>query len=213
MHICPESFSCPGLPPFSYPFYNVTDTRCGLIKVNCNLKGGGVQLGGRSYEIVGSTITLFKCPKNLTYAQHPYAYFERHTYNNYNTCQDYNFYYSYVNGTVPSDLPRTCQVVHLPVKLSSTPGLDETNIFSLLSSYTSIFFNLSLSCTECRKKGLLCETKNGHQVQCLDVKHVMIDGEQFRILNLERKVRERTIKILGNNLEQSQSSYFLWSSS
>ncbi|KAJ0667449.1 putative LEAF RUST 10 DISEASE-RESISTANCE LOCUS RECEPTOR-LIKE PROTEIN KINASE-like 1.1/1.2/1.3/1.4 [Helianthus annuus] len=50
--ICPESFNCTGLAQFKYPFYNVTDTRCGLIKVNCTTKGAVVELGGRSYEII-----------------------------------------------------------------------------------------------------------------------------------------------------------------
>ncbi|KAL8228981.1 hypothetical protein R6Q57_013881 [Mikania cordata] len=49
---CPETFNCTDLTPFKYPFFNVTDTRCGLIKVNCTAKGGELQLGGRSYEIV-----------------------------------------------------------------------------------------------------------------------------------------------------------------
>ncbi|KAM0012224.1 putative protein kinase RLK-Pelle-WAK-LRK10L-1 family [Helianthus debilis subsp. tardiflorus] len=51
MPICPESFTCPGLATFKYPFYNVTDTRCGLIKVNCISDGAEIQFGGRLYEI------------------------------------------------------------------------------------------------------------------------------------------------------------------
>ncbi|KAF5764177.1 hypothetical protein HanRHA438_Chr15g0701361 [Helianthus annuus] len=199
MPICPESFSCPGLVPFKYPFYNVSDTRCGLIKVNCTSQGGEIQLGGRSYDIgsnvfsdnvviwnrtfeplvntftflspnpllysisINPNITLLKCTKNL-------PYFDQHSYNSYKRCKDHNFYYNYFNGTVPSDLPHTCQLVQLPKKLSLNPGLDETNIFSLLSSNTSIFFNLSHSCTECQTKGLLCDTENGRDVQCYEVK-------------------------------------------
>ncbi|KAJ0450894.1 putative protein kinase RLK-Pelle-WAK-LRK10L-1 family [Helianthus annuus] len=49
--ICPESFACPSLATFKYPFYNVTDTRCGLIKVNCISNGAEIQFGGRPYEI------------------------------------------------------------------------------------------------------------------------------------------------------------------
>ncbi|KAD7478823.1 hypothetical protein E3N88_01959 [Mikania micrantha] len=52
---CPETFNCAGLTPFRYPFFNVTDTRCGLIKVNCTAKGGELQFGGRSYEIVNKS--------------------------------------------------------------------------------------------------------------------------------------------------------------
>ncbi|CAI9276021.1 unnamed protein product [Lactuca saligna] len=51
--ICPESFSCPNLAPFKYPFYNATDGQCGLIQVNCNFHGGRIQLGEHSYEIRG----------------------------------------------------------------------------------------------------------------------------------------------------------------
>ncbi|KAL7610745.1 hypothetical protein Lser_V15G11770 [Lactuca serriola] len=51
--ICPESFSCPNLAPFKYPFYNATDRQCGLIQVNCNFHGGRIQLGRDSYEIRG----------------------------------------------------------------------------------------------------------------------------------------------------------------
>ncbi|KAI7757302.1 hypothetical protein M8C21_031430 [Ambrosia artemisiifolia] len=165
MPICPESFSCSGLDAFKYPFYNVSDTRCGLIKVNCTRKGGEVLFGGRSYEIVNkfhsdhksdflviknrtfeqlvtnescealmndfnfpspnpllysislfSPITLYKCTKHVSYAQQAYAYFYQHSYNSFTRCKDHNFYYNYLNGIVPSDLPHTCQVVYLPVK-------------------------------------------------------------------------------------------------
>ncbi|KAI7757307.1 hypothetical protein M8C21_031435, partial [Ambrosia artemisiifolia] len=245
--ICPESFSCPGLGSLKYPFYNGTDRKCGLIKINCTSKE--IQFGGWLYEFVGKfefnhdsdrnpnniiiynrtfeqlviknkscealmynftspspspllysvsifpTVTLFKCRKNLTYPQQNKPYFEKHKYNSYNSCKDHDFYYNYINGTVPSDLPHTCQVVYLPAKLSSSRGLDETNLFSLVSSYTSITFNLSKSCSKCQKEGRLCGIEKG-RVQCLDVKWVKTDGEQFRIPNLERKVRERTIKIL-----------------
>ncbi|MFS8018071.1 hypothetical protein Hanom_Chr15g01387811 [Helianthus anomalus] len=199
------------LVPFKYPFYNVTDTRCGLIKVNCTPIGGNIQIGGRSYEIVGKhdfdhkfdlliirnrtfeqlvenkscealmntitfpspssllysisinpNITLFKCTKNLTY-------FDPRYYKSYNRCNDHIFYYNYFNVTVPSDLPHTCQVVHLPVKFLG-PRDDETNIFSLLPSEVSIFFELSPHCIECQKKGRVCNTENGNDVQCLDVK-------------------------------------------
>ncbi|KAM0058578.1 putative LEAF RUST 10 DISEASE-RESISTANCE LOCUS RECEPTOR-LIKE PROTEIN KINASE-like 1.1/1.2/1.3/1.4 [Helianthus debilis subsp. tardiflorus] len=51
MPICPASFSCPDSGPFSYPFYNGNDTRCGLIEVNCTLNHENIQLGGRSYVI------------------------------------------------------------------------------------------------------------------------------------------------------------------
>ncbi|KAD7478836.1 hypothetical protein E3N88_01972 [Mikania micrantha] len=184
---CPETFNCPGLTPFRYPFFNVTDTRCGLIKVNCTAKGGELQLGGRSYEIVHKSehhkngfvtiynktfdhllkqnscevlmnditsssptpllysisfpfnITIFKCPQN-----HTYAYFSQHKYNSYNKCKDHTFYYNILDGTVPSDLRHTCQVVQLPVKMPG-PELDETNIFSLLSSNISIRFNVTHS--------------------------------------------------------------------
>ncbi|KAI7743626.1 hypothetical protein M8C21_011832 [Ambrosia artemisiifolia] len=53
--ICPESFSCPDLPPFKYPFYNkFKDSRCGLIKISCTSTGAEIQLGERSYEILGN---------------------------------------------------------------------------------------------------------------------------------------------------------------
>ncbi|KAJ0648356.1 putative protein kinase RLK-Pelle-WAK-LRK10L-1 family [Helianthus annuus] len=230
--ICPESFSCPGLVPFKYPFYNVTDTRCGLIKVNCSLIGAEIQFGGRPYEVLRkfdidyrssilfflnstfeklvknnscaaltnniispspspllysillySKITVFKCTKNVTY-------FDQHNYKSYNSCKDHAFYYNYRNGTVPvpSDLPQTCHVVHLPVKRRFSPGIDETDIFSVLSSNISIFFELTPYCIECLKKGRLCNTENGNDVQCLDVKWEKSGKEQSR---------DRTIKILA----------------
>ncbi|KAK9064559.1 hypothetical protein SSX86_015941 [Deinandra increscens subsp. villosa] len=231
-HVCPESFSCPELAPFKYPFYNVTDTHCGLIKVTCTSKGGKILLGGRSYEIVGkydyvqnsdlllirnqtfeelvnnrscqalmdnltptspspllysislfSNITLFKCTKNLTSAQHKDAYFDPHDYKSYNTCKDYTFYYNYLNGTVPSHLPHACQVVHLPLKLPTSPGFDETNIFSLLSSFPSIFFKLPSSCNHCHKRGHQCDTKNA-QVRCSNAINDKQGREWARIKNL-----------------------------
>ncbi|KAM0055840.1 putative LEAF RUST 10 DISEASE-RESISTANCE LOCUS RECEPTOR-LIKE PROTEIN KINASE-like 1.1/1.2/1.3/1.4 [Helianthus debilis subsp. tardiflorus] len=90
-------------------------------------------------SIYSPIITLFKCTKNVTY-------FEQHNYKSYNSCEDHIFYYKYLNGTVPRDLPQTCQVVHLPVKWSPSPGIDETNIFSLLSPAAFISLNLSQSC-------------------------------------------------------------------
>ncbi|KAJ0692888.1 putative protein kinase RLK-Pelle-WAK-LRK10L-1 family [Helianthus annuus] len=225
--ICPESFKCPALTPFKYPFYNVKDTRdtrCGLIKVNCTSEGGEIHFEGRSYNIfskldidhyssllflgsgtleqlvsnnscealmnnftspspspllysvsITSFITLFKCTKNLTY-------FAERDYKSYNRCKDHNFYYNYLKQTVPSDLPHACQVVQLPLKVPG-PGFDETNIFSLLYSGTSVYFNLSHSCSECQKKGRLCDTKNGNDVQCFDFQK-------------EKESSNRTIKIL-----------------
>ncbi|KAM0058588.1 putative protein kinase RLK-Pelle-WAK-LRK10L-1 family [Helianthus debilis subsp. tardiflorus] len=51
--ICPKSFSCPDFGPFMFPFYNTTDTQCGLIKVNCSWSNQSIQLGGHSYYITG----------------------------------------------------------------------------------------------------------------------------------------------------------------
>ncbi|KAI7757308.1 hypothetical protein M8C21_031436, partial [Ambrosia artemisiifolia] len=158
--ICPESFSCPGgLLPFSYPFYNVTDTRCGLIKVNCNLKGGGVQLGGRSYEIVGNIF-----PYNLVILNRTFEQLVKS-----NSCEALMNTFSFP--------------MYLPVKPKSRPGLDETNIFSLLSSNTSIIYNLSPFCSKC---GHQCDTENG-QARCLDVKREKTGAKQSR---------NRTITIL-----------------
>ncbi|XP_076902773.1 LEAF RUST 10 DISEASE-RESISTANCE LOCUS RECEPTOR-LIKE PROTEIN KINASE-like 1.1 [Bidens hawaiensis] len=224
MPICQESFSCPTNTPFKYPFYNITDTRCGLIKVHCTPIGGVIQLGGRSYMIVSNlnsednhsslliwsetfqrlvenkscealmdnvtspfssphlysisispNITLFKCTKNLTYFKQP-------KYSSYNKCKDHNFYYNYYNGTIPSNLPHTCQVVYLPTKLSS-PELDKTHIFSFLSSLTSITFKLSHFCSECQKKGLVCNSENGH-VRCIDVKWEKRSIKQSKTIKL-----------------------------
>ncbi|KAD7478830.1 hypothetical protein E3N88_01966 [Mikania micrantha] len=206
---CPETFNCPGLSTFEYPFFNVTDTRCGLIKVNCTAKGGELQLGGRSYEILDYyplhkdlhitiynrtfdhlakhnscevlmnnftssspspvmytvlfpfNITIFKCPQN-----HPYAYFSQHKYNSYNICKNHTFYYNILDGTVPNDLRHTCQVVQLPVKMRG-PELDETNIFSLLSSNISIRFTMPSSYDD----RYHCDTKNG-DVDCSDIRNV-----------------------------------------
>lgn len=49
---CPESFSCPNMVPFKYPFYNGAETRCGgFIRVNCSSNYTEVQLGNQSYVI------------------------------------------------------------------------------------------------------------------------------------------------------------------
>ncbi|KAD7478839.1 hypothetical protein E3N88_01975 [Mikania micrantha] len=230
---CPESFACPTLTPFKYPFFNVTDTRCGLIKVSCTSKGGEIQLGGGSYEIVGkpdsdyrssdtliirnttleqlvnnkscealmndltaesphpllysisisSFIALFKCTKNPTSTRQTDAYFGPSDYKRYNTCNDYNFYYNYLNGTVPSDLPHTCQVVKLPAILPNTQGFDENNIFSLISYYSNILFNLSSTCKDCYKNGHRCDTKNGF-AQCSDVIKEKHGWTWFKILGV-----------------------------
>lgn len=56
--VCPKSFSCLDYVPFEFPFYNTTDTRCGLIKINCSLGNGTIQIGGESYEIIGRYFPL-----------------------------------------------------------------------------------------------------------------------------------------------------------
>ncbi|XP_076902772.1 LEAF RUST 10 DISEASE-RESISTANCE LOCUS RECEPTOR-LIKE PROTEIN KINASE-like 1.1 [Bidens hawaiensis] len=112
---------------------------------------------------ITSSITLFKCTKNV-------AYFGHLNYSSYKGCEDHNFYYNYYNGTVPSGLPHTCQVVQLPAKLSTiSPGLDQTNIFSLLDSSAFINFTLTPSCDDCQKNRQQCVTGNQHDVHCLDV--------------------------------------------
>ncbi|KAF5755550.1 putative wall-associated receptor kinase [Helianthus annuus] len=62
--ICPESFRCAALPPFMYPFYNATDTSCGLIKVNCTPKPEEILIGGWPYVILersdsGSSVLIY----------------------------------------------------------------------------------------------------------------------------------------------------------
>ncbi|CAH1414075.1 unnamed protein product [Lactuca virosa] len=52
--ICPKSFTCPNLEPFSYPFYNANDTQCGLIKVNCTSNGTNLNFRGDLYEVGGN---------------------------------------------------------------------------------------------------------------------------------------------------------------
>ncbi|GKB90609.1 hypothetical protein Tco_0962881 [Tanacetum coccineum] len=186
--LCQESFSCPNLAPFKYPFYNnATDEGCRLIKVNCTSKGGEIQLGGQSYEIVekgdsrhsmvihnrtfeklvkatscealmnnftspnplsysvyiSPFIALFKCRNNFSYTD---FYFDQPDYKSYNKCKDYNFYYKYLisNAIVSSDLPPTCQEIKLPVKVKTSENykeVDDTNIFSLLSSSFFISFS------------------------------------------------------------------------
>ncbi|XP_023759157.1 LEAF RUST 10 DISEASE-RESISTANCE LOCUS RECEPTOR-LIKE PROTEIN KINASE-like 1.1 [Lactuca sativa] len=55
--ICPKDFICPNFSPFTYPFYNTTDTNCGLIKVNCTSYGGEIEIGGESHEIVSKYVS------------------------------------------------------------------------------------------------------------------------------------------------------------
>ncbi|KAI7757306.1 hypothetical protein M8C21_031434, partial [Ambrosia artemisiifolia] len=132
---------------------------------------------------ISPNITLFKCTENVTY-------FEPHSYNSYTGCKDHNFYYNYLNGTVPSNLPHTCHVVHLPMKVPG-PGVNETNIFSLLTSSSFLNFNLSHSCSDCLKNWRLCNTENGQDVQCLDVKWENAGT---------KKSKHRAIKILVGSL-------------
>ncbi|XP_023759152.2 PR5-like receptor kinase [Lactuca sativa] len=69
LSICPESFNCPNLASFTYPFYNnATETQCGLIKVNCTLNGGSIQLGRNSYDIYGKYVSeSVMSIRNLTF--------------------------------------------------------------------------------------------------------------------------------------------------
>ncbi|PWA71199.1 serine-threonine/tyrosine-protein kinase catalytic domain-containing protein [Artemisia annua] len=205
--------------PFKYPFYNVSDARCGLIKVDCTSEGGEIQFGEHSYAtfgkfdsqssvvIVNKTfeklvknescealmnnfispspllfsfsvdpfITVFKCANNRSYAEQMDAYFGQHNYYNHSRCNDYTFYYKYSvsNATVPSNLPHTCQVIQLPLLVRQPRDheeLDETKIFTLLSSFVYISLQLSPSCTGCIKKGGQCHTNTG-LFQCLNAKN------------------------------------------
>ncbi|GJU59695.1 leaf rust 10 disease-resistance locus receptor-like protein kinase-like 1.1 protein, partial [Tanacetum coccineum] len=215
--VCLESFSCPNLAPFKYPFYNnATDEGCRLIKINCTQTGGEIQLeeGGQSYEIVVKMdsrpsvvirnrtfeklvkttscealmnnftsphpllysvsvtpfITLFKCAKNLSYAEEFDAYFGDKNYHSCKICEYHNFYHKYLisNATVPSDLPHTCQVIQLPVKqrwefFNEVPN--ETNIFSLLSPV----FSIRIGFCRCHGKDRQCQAHDGNS-SCLDTK-------------------------------------------
>ncbi|GKC71094.1 hypothetical protein Tco_1116977 [Tanacetum coccineum] len=213
--LCLESFSCPNLAPFKYPFYNnATDEGCRLIKVDCTSKGGKIHLGRQSYEIVEKVnsghsvvihnktfqnlvdttscealmnnftsphpllysvsitpfITLFKCAKNLSYAEELDAYFDDRNYHSCKICEYHNFYHKYLisNATVPSDLPHTCQVIQLPVKQSweffnKVPN--ETNIFSLLSPV----FSIRIGFCSCHGKDRQCQAHDGNS-SCIDTK-------------------------------------------
>ncbi|KAL7610332.1 hypothetical protein Lser_V15G11780 [Lactuca serriola] len=204
---CPESFSCPNLAPFKYPFYKAADRQCGLIQVNCTSDGGIIHLGRGSYEIHGNFvsdssvwvvnkmfktlvqkercealmynftsptpllysisilpfITLYKCTNNSTYDAQTEAYFHQLNYNSYNKCKDHNFYYRYSisNTSILSDHPPTCQVILLPVETGGHKVLNETNIFSLLSSVFSVSIKLSPSCDKCHKEEGQCHTSDG----------------------------------------------------
>ncbi|CAI9276019.1 unnamed protein product [Lactuca saligna] len=177
--ICPKSFTCPNLEPFSYPFYNANDTKCGLIKVNCTSNGTNLEFSGDLYEVGGNyrsysqpsvlvlvhnkkfeklvndkkcealeynftspfpflystkiepLINVYKCTNNTNHAEEMVAYFNPSTYNRYSKCKPYNFYYKYniSDTTFPSDLPPTCEVIRLPVKLqyNTTRVPDKTN--------------------------------------------------------------------------------------
>ncbi|KAL4569362.1 hypothetical protein LXL04_024998 [Taraxacum kok-saghyz] len=52
MSTCPNGFTCPKISPFEYPFYNTSDSRCGLIKVNCSSSSSKIKFGEESFEIV-----------------------------------------------------------------------------------------------------------------------------------------------------------------
>nr|KAJ0218935.1 hypothetical protein LSAT_V11C300124200 [Lactuca sativa] len=64
-----HSFNCPNLASFTYPFYNnATDMQCGLIKVNCTLNDGSIQLGRNSYDIYGKYVSeSIVSIRNLTF--------------------------------------------------------------------------------------------------------------------------------------------------
>ncbi|PWA85318.1 concanavalin A-like lectin/glucanase domain, Serine/threonine-protein kinase, Ulk1/Ulk2 [Artemisia annua] len=123
--------------------------------------------------LIAPFITLFKCTNSHSYSQEFDAYFDKHkNYSRYR-CDDHSFYYKYLisNIKVPSDLPRTCQVIQLPVSWNNhSQGLDVDKIFSLLSSYFHISFMLSPSCAACNKKGGKCHAVEGH-FQCSDAKN------------------------------------------
>lgn len=119
-------------------------------------------------------IALFKCKNNLSYTD---FYFDQPGYKSYNKCKYYNFYYKYLisNATVFSDLPHTCQEKKLPVKVKTPENykeVDETNIFSLLSSSFSILFWPQLLCEECKTKDNPCYANNG-QSHCIETKKGM----------------------------------------
>ncbi|KAL7610747.1 hypothetical protein Lser_V15G11772 [Lactuca serriola] len=137
-----------------------------------------------------SFITLYKCTNNTNYTAQTDAYFGGSNYHRYNTCKNHKFYYKYSisDTTVPSDLPPTCQVIRLPVKLVRGPednkGINETDIFSFLSPRFSIYFHLSPSCHKCHQEGGQCNTLREH-VQCLDAKKEEKTGRKLtRILIL-----------------------------
>nr|XP_043616793.1 LEAF RUST 10 DISEASE-RESISTANCE LOCUS RECEPTOR-LIKE PROTEIN KINASE-like 2.5 isoform X2 [Erigeron canadensis] len=64
---CPEFFVCPNHPPFRYPFYNASNTECGLIEVDCTTSGGEIQLGGQSHVILSKLDSNSLIIRNSTF--------------------------------------------------------------------------------------------------------------------------------------------------
>ncbi|CAH2057478.1 unnamed protein product, partial [Thlaspi arvense] len=51
-HNCPKSFNCGKIGQLHFPFYNITDRRCGLLPVNCGKNGTAkLQWGNWSVEV------------------------------------------------------------------------------------------------------------------------------------------------------------------
>lgn len=114
---------------------------------------------------ISPTLPVLRCLKSPGLVGQVDDYFKaRGEYYGFNSCDDYDYYYTYFNGYISANtnLPPLCSVIVLP---GNPPSMlpketDFNNLFKLLTSELNIVVQVSDRCQECYRKGGRCANEN-----------------------------------------------------
>ncbi|KAL8191833.1 hypothetical protein R6Q57_028564 [Mikania cordata] len=117
-----------------------------------------------SYQI-SPILPVLRCEKSPGLAGQVDEYFRAvGEYYSFDSCNDYNYYYTYSNGYISAnnDPPPFCSVVVLPgMPPSLLPNdTDIANLFKLLTSELTLVVQVSDQCQECHRRGGWCLNEN-----------------------------------------------------
>lgn len=115
---------------------------------------------------VSPTFPVLRCSKSPGLGEQVDGYFRSAgEYYVFDSCVDYNYYYTYSNGYISSNTNPSslCSVVVLPgnpPSMLSINATDFNNLFKLLTSDLNIVVQVSDRCQDCHRRGGQCLDKN-----------------------------------------------------
>ncbi|XP_060214769.1 LEAF RUST 10 DISEASE-RESISTANCE LOCUS RECEPTOR-LIKE PROTEIN KINASE-like 1.1 isoform X1 [Lycium barbarum] len=114
---------------------------------------------------VYNNITLFKC---MNVSEEIGDYFRR--YENYSNCDGFSIYYHKprTDGrhSIPADLPANCLIIRLPLKYLSSSELIPNDLFDLLTSNFTLYWEVSKDCSKCIYREGQCQSDSKNDFFC-----------------------------------------------